>query len=57
MAMYASTYHSPPKIDYPYQEQQQLSGSTQDVNNAPTKPFTVQDNQKIKNALKEDAAA
>ncbi|WP_353399750.1 hypothetical protein [Pseudophaeobacter arcticus] len=55
--MYASTYHSPPKIDYPYQEQQQLSGSTQDVNNAPTKPFTVQDNQKIKNALKEDAAA
>lgn len=49
--MYASTYHSPPKVDYPYQEQQQLSGSSQPSPKEPVKTFSETENENLRKAL------
>ncbi len=49
--MYASTFHSPPKVDFPYQEQQQLSGSSSSKEAEPPKDFSKDQNEDIKRAL------
>lgn len=54
--MYAESKFSPPKLDYPYQQQQRLSGGTTSAKKETGQQFSPQDNEKIKEALKEVAA-
>lgn len=53
--MYASTYHSPPTVDFPYQEQQQLSGSSTSKGSESPASFSKDQNEEIKRALEASA--
>lgn len=52
--MFVESYHAPPKYDYPYQEQQQISGSSapkpKETSDQSAK-FSEQQNNDLKNAL------